>query len=248
MVSDDATQDLTGSVINFALQPTGTPQRPTRTALVTSPSTNGTINQNFVRLEAQATDPCNSIQKTTFYRRADLGQWLEVGTDEDGSDGWSVYWDTSGLPDQSINIKAFASDRAGNGVTSPINSHILLDRQPPTVTTLTFAPGTAEPGEIVTMAVNIADNLSGIKRADIYIDPSTDGSAPWDAWNLLGTISGTQGSLVWNTNGYTFGFHEIVLVLEDNAGNQTFWPLPGGTPLRYKLKAPFEVSLPLIMK
>jgi murein DD-endopeptidase MepM/ murein hydrolase activator NlpD len=250
MVEDGTIEDFLGSVTNFVLHPTGTPQRPSRTAQVTNPLSGGTVNQNAVMLEAGADDPCNGIRQVTFYVFYD-GQWHEVGTDTNGADGWAIYWDASPVSDQSIKVKAFASDMAGNGVETLTNDNILLDRQPPTVTNLVFEPTSALVGQLVTITVDLNDSLAGVKRADVYVDPSTDGSTPGHLWNLLGSVYGTTGSIIWDTTGYLVGSHQIVLVLEDMADNQIFWPLPGETPISYPISfVPMgnPIYLPLIFK
>ncbi|TEU10264.1 MAG: hypothetical protein E3J21_26865 [Anaerolineales bacterium] len=251
MDEDGAAEDFLGSVTNFVLHPTGTPQRPSRTAQVTNPLSGGTVNQNAVMLEAWADDPCNGIRQVTFYVFYD-GQWHEVGTDTNGADGWAIYWDASQISEQSIKVKAFASDMAGNGVETLTNDNILLDRQSPTVTNLVFEPASALVGQLVTITVDLSDNLAGVKRAGVYVDPSTDGSTPWHSWNLLGSVYGTTGSIVWDTTGDAVGWHQIVLVLEDMADNQIFWPLPGETPVSYLVSPSSPTSspiyLPIILK
>lgn len=250
MLEDSAIRELLGGVTNYVLYPRGTPERAARTALVTSPSTGAAMNQNAVVLEAETSDPCDGIDQVTFYAFYD-GQWNEVGTDSDGTNGWAVYWDANPVSDQTIRVKAFAGDMAGNGVEAPVNDNILLDREPPSVASLLFDPVTAVPGEAVAIMVNATDNLAGISNIDVYVDPSTDGTTPWGSWDLVGSMAGPSGSLTWDTSGYAIGSHQIVLALEDSAGNAAFSPLPSEEPLAYEIvsqKPTKMLFLPLVLR
>jgi len=42
------------------------------------------------------------------------GSWQDIGSDNNGSDGWSYTWDVSGLADKTFSPYIFAFDRAGN--------------------------------------------------------------------------------------------------------------------------------------
>ena len=245
MIQNGTTQDFLGRVFNLALYPTGANQRPTRLAQVSTPWIGTTINGSTILLEAHAYDPCDGIRQVAFYVFYN-SQWHNVGTDTDGTDGWSIYWDASQVADQVIQVKAFAGDMAGNGVETPINDGILLDRKPPNVSSLVFSPTSALAGQSVTIAAVLTDNLSQSANTDVYIDPTTDGSAAWEAWRRVGTITGTTGSLIWNTAGFAPGPHKVILVLKDNAGNQAFWPTSGDTPIAYSLR--FGVYLPVVLK
>jgi murein DD-endopeptidase MepM/ murein hydrolase activator NlpD len=218
-------QPILSAVNSISLYPTGEPQRPERSAQILSPAANTTINQNYILLQAQASDPCNGLHQVVFYVFYDA-QWHEVGTDDDASDGWSVYWDASHVTDQVVKVKALAGDFAGNGVETVVNDNIVLDRQSPTAASVVFAPDVAIPGESVYISLALQDNLSGVNHADVYVDPSIDGSAPWP-WNLVGGIDGTSGLISWHTTGYAPGSHQVMVLIEDNAGNQGVWPLLG---------------------
>jgi hypothetical protein len=114
-----------------------------------------------------------------------------------------------------------------------------------TTSGLTFTPATIEPGKPVTIGVSTADNLAGVKRVDIYVDPSTDNSASWGSWNLVGSVTGASGNVIWDTTGYTPGPHQLILLLEDMAGNRTFWPLPDDTSIKYNLG--HQIYLPIVL-
>jgi hypothetical protein len=157
MDQDGVTQPFLGNVTNYSLNTVGTPQRPARTAQITYPPSGGTIKDNFVFLQAQANDPCNGIRKTSFYAFYN-GQWNQISVDEDGSDGWGVYWDISQIPNQVIQVKAFASDLAGNGVWTAVNSSVTLARKyAPTNVYLPLLQKGGQPPTTVTIQSTLDD-------------------------------------------------------------------------------------------
>lgn len=250
MAEDDSFVEILGSVTNAILAVTGVPERPSREANILRPTTGGYINRNLSVIEAEASDPCAGIQKVDFSILYDY-EWHHVGSDMDPSDGWAVRWDASQVSDQMISVKAFAGDMAGNGVTTPVNHCIALDREPPSVSDISFKPTVAASGELVTIRVHSSDNLAGIKGINAYVDPSPDGSTPWGSWDLVGSLPARSGDIVWDATGCAPGVHRVVLSLEDMAGNHTYWPLPGEEEFTYHLVAPtdrHDVYLPLVVR
>ena len=244
MDEDQAVQEFLGTVNNYQLYPTGFPQRPSQTAQLVSPLHGDVISENGILLQAQTTDPCNAIQKVTFLMfPEETFEWEEIGTDTNGTDGWNMYWDASEVSDQSFFLKVFASDMAGNGVESPI---ILMkfDRQPPVINNFVINPLNVLPGEPVGISFNVTDNLTGISSVEVYVDPSTDGSTPWGSWDLIGSFTSSTVNFTWDTSGYSIGLHRIVLVLEDEAGNQIFWPTD--SVMRYPIG--IQTFLPVITR
>jgi hypothetical protein len=196
-------------------------------------------------VEAHVSDPCDTIRRVVFYAHYD-DHWHQIGVDTDATTGWSVYWDAGQMPDQRIMMKAFASDMAGNGVETPINENILLDREEPSVNSLSFTPPVAHIGQPVAIDIDAFDNLAGVEGIHVYVDPSIDGSVPWDSWDLVGSMVGASGTVTWDTTDYVPGPHQVVLLLEDLAGNLAFWPSPGDPPTRYSLG--YQIYLPLVTR
>jgi hypothetical protein len=64
-----------------------------------------------------------SVQFQAFYS----GSWHVLGTDNSSADGWSVFWQTVGISQQSINLRAVVTDAAANQATIELND-ILLSR------------------------------------------------------------------------------------------------------------------------
>jgi uncharacterized delta-60 repeat protein len=141
--------------------------------------------------------------------------------DPDGTNSWKIYWDTTDVPDQVINLRAFVGDNAKNGIWLTANG-IILDKTMPSYMSHTISPGKVFPGQSVTIGLQSQDNLSGVDHTDVYVNTATDGTGNGD-WNLIGAINGCCGSVVWNTTGYQRGRHRIAFDIWDKAGNSNNW-------------------------
>ena len=204
MARDDVAQPFLGNVGNAILQPTGSPQRSFQNAQIVSPPPGETIDQSLVFIETQISDPCDGIHQVSFYVFYD-GQWHLVATDQDGTDGWSTYWNASGVTDQVIKVKAFAGDFAGNGVESVINDNILLDRSPK----IEDSTGVFRPSNGLLYLKN--SNDTGF--ADIALNYGMGGDYPITGdWNGDGTdtIGVYRDGTFYLRNSNTNGFAEIV--------------------------------------
>jgi hypothetical protein len=82
------------------------------------PAEDSSIPPDQITLTAQATDAESSVRYVQFMVHKgnwETGKWIELGTDYDGSDGWSAILDASSLPDgEIISVYATAYDWAGN--------------------------------------------------------------------------------------------------------------------------------------
>ena len=83
-----------------------------------NPIEGGTIPQGSVTLVAEATNVGSGVRYVQFLYHSsnwETGKWLDLGTDEDGADGWTATFDTSALPEgELISIYAIARDWSGN--------------------------------------------------------------------------------------------------------------------------------------
>src|SRR5690606_10731477 len=80
---------------------------------------------------------------------------LYLGTDEDGSDGWSVSWDTTGLPDGEYMMNARATDAGGKSTLSaPV--WVIVDNVPALVNIISPASGTTVAG-LVNITASTSD-------------------------------------------------------------------------------------------
>ncbi len=151
--------------------------------------------------------------------------WQAIGTDQDGSDGWQINFDTTTLPEQK-DVAFFANihDWAGNWIGAGA-WELTLDRTPP-VTAL----NNLEPNQQST-AINIEwagdDNLSGINYYELQ---SRTGTGAW---------SGIQPNPSGSVNNFWF---------IGQAGNQYSFRLRGvdyaGNQESYSQNAEASTSIP----
>lgn len=235
-------QDILGRANTAHFRTIGSPSRPMPSVSFT-PFTDAILNSWLIELEAEASDPYNQITEVRFEANLD-GEWTTIGTDTCRSNGWGAVWDASSVPDGSYALRATALLLGGEG-TTVINT-ILLDRTPPAYAFSTFTPPSApSPGVPVTIEVTATDEGSGVDRIDIYLKRVDDNPGN-EMWDSLGSIRGSQGSLVWDTSSVLAGTYQIALDIYDRAGNQ------GPEPrlrLFFEVKEaiPWVIYLPLVL-
>ena len=212
--------EVLGSVTDAAFDITGSPDRPPRTGNITNPQAYHYVSEYDVPVRVGVAGPYDLVDQVGFQAYYD-GSWHDMGTDKTGDDGWEIYWNTRTVEDQIVKVKAFISDAAGNGIEVQ-NVGIILDRTPPSFVSTTFSPGCALPGKMVQISVEADDNLSGVDRIEVFANEAVDGSDS-GTWNSLGSITGSSGTVSWNTAGYENGTHRIALHIQDNADN---WNIP----------------------
>lgn len=119
----------------------------------------------------------------------------------------------------------------------------MLDRTLPTYVSSTVTP-LDEPyvGFPVAVEVTADDEGSGVDHIDVYARKVYD-SAVYGEWNFIGSVPGSQGSLVWDTSGYSAGTYQIAFSIQDQAGN---WGPASQPELFLGLKG--KVFLPVVLK
>jgi len=106
---------------------------------ITSPSSNSTFSDSLTAI-SDATDDRSGVNRVDFYLYYDGAQHPK--TDNNGSDGWSVTWDLSGVAEQSgMWLDAWIYDNAGNSHHTNVVTDLRIDRSAPTPTS------TPEPGD-----------------------------------------------------------------------------------------------------
>jgi uncharacterized delta-60 repeat protein len=216
-------------------------------------NTDGTLDLNFnpdkgpdYGVLAIVPQPDGKILIGGAFTHVNNGTFLQVARlDEKGSTNWRIYWDTSSITDQVVNIRAFIGDSAGNGIWANSNG-VILDKTSPSYVSSSLVPGSAQIGQSVNINLQTQDNLSGVDHTDAYVNTATDGSGNGD-WNLIGTINGCCGSVVWNTTGYQRGRHRIAFDIWDKAGNSNNWVFGSQPNVTVSLGEEYQF-LPLIMK
>ncbi len=170
----------------------------------------------FVSAEVARGSTGSNITSVEFWfhpRNWTTGQWVNLGRDTNGSDGWQALINTAGLPEASdYTIVAVATDAAGNrGVD--VSFQAIVDRTPPWINfEVVRSPVT---GNSVTIRWTGGDTRSGL---DYY---------PSLAVNVNGAGYQTlASSLPRTTTSYTYSVAPEQLIVfaltaQDKAGNQT---------------------------
>ena len=124
-------------------------------------------------------------------------------------DGHPATWDTTGAANGLYDLRAIATDNAGNASTSaPITSR-WVDNLKPTVAVVD--PGIAVTGT-VTIAANANDAHSGVKRVELqYLDGST--------WTTIGIDTSAPFEASWAADSLADGPYELRAIATDHADN-----------------------------
>jgi hypothetical protein len=131
-----------------------------------------------------------------------------LGTDANGTDGWSVSWNTSTVGDGSHTVTATATDTIGQ--TASDSNAVTVDNTPPTASITSPEPGATVLGTITVQAR--ATDAGRVASVEFLVDGSG-----------IGTDSnGTDGwSVAWNTANSLNGPHDLTARARDVAGNTT---------------------------
>jgi hypothetical protein len=152
----------------------------------------------------------------------DGNEWVEIGNDTAGGDGWSVNWDTAALTDGCYKIRATMGDEEGQTGQDEIN--VMLSNHDP-VPTIT-AP---LDGATLTDLVTIVEEDTGFDAgADIvynlfeyYYDENCNGEEDdGNEWVEIGndTAGGDGWSVNWDTAALTDGCYKIRVTMGDEQG------------------------------
>ncbi len=154
---------------------------------VTWPTSNTYLPDTEMTLTSQVNDLPDGINRVDFFWHASdwlNGVWQQIGTDRDGSDGWSLVFNPVGQPEGSdgaifAQVYDYGNNWAGSGVWN-----IGIDKTPPT-TKMASLPGT-QPSNAFLLSWTGEDYLSGIDYVEIQ---QKIGDASWT------TLPAVDGSL-----------------------------------------------------
>ena len=170
---------------------------------ITAPPDGGEV-EGTVDITADATDDV-AVTQVVFR----VGT-TTVGTDQNGSDGWSVSWDTTTVPNGTHTITAVASD--GNNQTASDSVVVTVDNpvdEPPSVTITSPTQGASVSG-MVDITADASDDVEvgrvTFRLGNTELGVDDDGSDGW--------------SISWDTTTVASGSHTITAVATDN-NNQT---------------------------
>ena len=144
------------------------------------PTENGGLPRGNTTITAQASDAESGIQAVYFWYHDndwENSDWVAIGNDTDGSDGWSAEWDTSSFVEgDQISIYTKALDRAGNW--SPAAAwRVIIDTTNPTI----ILNPLQNPSESSALKLTwqAQDSLSGIKSTSLEYQSNGGEWTPW---------------------------------------------------------------------
>ncbi len=153
-------------------------------------SPTGGIVSGTVEIVADATDD-RGVSQVEFFilpEGDDDESKVKIGVDDDGSDGWSVAWDSTEVDDGVYTITAVAWDTGGNDTTS----------DPVTVTVQNVVSTATMTAELNGRAVNVNRNFWRAEATVTVVDANArgplEGAMVWGQWNSGSTVNSTTDS------------------------------------------------------
>ncbi len=185
-------------------------------AQITSPRTDGWLNPTQTPIAVSAADQQSGVSRVEFLWHDSNWQnpdWVWLGADYNGADGWRWNFATSSLPEQQggaffIWVFDWAGNWTGAGVWG-----LGIDRTRPTSSVLSL-PAYSDLSFTVNWSGN--DPMSGVANYDIQVRDGATGT--WTNW----MVSTTDGAAAFNgVLGHTYYFRSRA---RDRAGNVEAWP------------------------
>jgi hypothetical protein len=108
----------------------------------------------------EATSTSTDVENVEFrYKETEAGSWTVIGVAENSP--YVLDWDTTEVNDGSYDVKAVATDRAGNQASDTMETSFMIDNTAPTATinTAVYGPYNSDPGAVVD--VDFADAGAG---------------------------------------------------------------------------------------
>jgi hypothetical protein len=169
----------------------------------------GTNLRGIVALTATASDSLTGVASVAFQRSpAGAGSWTTIGTDS--SSPYSVDFDTASVTDGLYDLRAVATDTAGNTANVVVASR-RVDNTPPSAAINN--PGSALNGT-VTLTATVSDAGSGISTVTFqYSKASTD------TWTTIGMDASAPYGAAWDTLTVNDGRYDLRVIAIDAAGN-----------------------------
>lgn len=184
---------------------------------ITYPLSNMYLPDTNMTLSADVSEIDNGVNRVEFYWHSTdwfTGLWEWLGSDRDGSDGWSMDFTPVGEPegnDAAVFVQVY--DMGGNGAGDGV-WNLGIDKTAPVTTMNPLAP--AQPSNAFLLQWIGSDNLSGIDYIEIQEKTNVDGWTtfpPIEGSNTLYWVIGNPG------NTYSYRMHAV-----DHSGNNETYP------------------------
>lgn len=174
---------------------------------ITSHANGDVVSGAEVIIAASATD-ADGVDYVAFFVDG-----ISIGVDSDGTDGWSVSWDSTSVADGAHTLTAKATDTAGK--TGSASVSITVDNvvepppdEPPTVDITDPADGDTVSGAEVIITADASDDYDVAQVAFFVGDTSIDVDS-----------NGTDGwSVTWDSTSVANGAHTLSAMATDTAG------------------------------
>ncbi len=165
-----------------------------------------------VTLSATATDTGGSgVASVSFeYSPVDAGSWSSIGSD--ASSPYSRSFDTTLLADGLYDLRAVATDAAGNQTVSALVASRAIDNALPSASIVD--PGSPLRG-IVALSGSGPDTGSGLASLAFQRRPTSSSGA----WTTIATLTGTPFTISFNTASVGDNLYDLRVLVTDVAGN-----------------------------
>lgn len=165
-----------------------------------------------VTVNATATDAYSGIASVAIQRSpAGAGTWTTICTDTTAA--YSCAWDTTAVADGLYDLRAIATDLAGNTLTSATVTNRRIDNTAPTAT---LGAISSPQRATLNMTATSTDGGSGV--ADVQFQRSPAGAG---TWTTICTDNATPFTCAFNTASVADGNYDFRAFATDNAGNTT---------------------------
>jgi chitinase len=169
----------------------------------------GTPLQNTANLTANATDTGSGIASVRFqYAVAGSGSWSDACTDT--ATAYTCAFNTTGVADGLYDMRALATDNAGNTTASAVQTNRRIDNVGPTVA-ITSPPAGRIRGTI-TITGTATDGVGVTTTSFEYRQGA-------GAWNTICTDTAAPYTCVANTTGVADGTYDLRLTATDTLGH-----------------------------
>src|ERR671922_87833 len=185
---------------------------------------NPTVTQNdpganlrgTVTVDGSASDADSSVTSVQFQSSpAGAGTWTNIGA-ADTTSPYSVPFDTTTASDGLYDLRAVATDIAGNVAYSIAVTNRRVDNTNPTGSVAAPAAG-ASVGGTISVDSDSADGGSGVASAQFQRSPA--GAGTWT--NIGAPDTSAPYSVSFDTTGVSDGLYDFRVITSDNAGNST---------------------------